>query len=84
MKQEDKGYPHFSEDRLSYIYRCVKCRAHIKKDLLECYRCDHIFTPNDVNNMIREYRDNYSKNWHHKIYFIVFMLLIVAFLASIN
>lgn len=56
-----KEYPYLCESRLSYIYRCVECGAFIKKGMQECYRCEHIFSKDDVDIMIKQYRKNYKK-----------------------
>ncbi|WP_033016896.1 hypothetical protein [Pseudoalteromonas sp. BSi20652] len=83
-KNKNSGYPYLSEDRLSYIYKCVKCKAHIKKGIVACYRCGYEFTRIDVDKMIREYKENYSKNWHVKIYFVLFVGAIIILLLGIN
>jgi hypothetical protein len=83
-RKEKAEYPYLSEDRLSYIYKCIHCGAYIKKGIKECYRCHHTFTERDVDIMIHQYRENDRKNWHHKLYFILFMLLILAMLFGFN
>jgi len=71
-------------DRLAYIYKCGKCRAHIKKGTRACYRCGYEFTEGDVAQMIAEYRANYSRNWHVKVYFVLFMIFVLVLLLGLN
>lgn len=84
MKNKGNGYPYLNIDRLTYIYKCVKCKAHIKKGIATCYRCGYEFTSSDIDKMITEYKENYSKNWHVKIYFVLFVGGIVLLLLNIN
>ncbi len=84
MNNKKNGYPYLSSDRLAYIYKCGKCSAHIKKGTKACYRCGYEFTEGDVAQMIAEYRANYSRNWHVKVYFVMFMIFVLVLLLGLN
>lgn len=84
MKNKNEGYPFLHDSRLRYKYKCISCGAYVKRGTKECYRCFHEFSPDDVNHMIEHYRSNYAQNWRHKIYFILFMLFVLALLGFIN
>jgi hypothetical protein len=34
--------------------------------------------------MIAEYRGNYSRNWHVKVYFVLFMIFVLVLLLGLN
>lgn len=84
MKRNKEEYPYLCEDRLKYIYKCVNCGAYVKKGTVECYRCNHKFSSSDVDTMVRHYEANYAKNWHHKVYFVLFMLFVLGLLYGLN
>ena len=79
-----KQYPYLNSDRLHYRYKCVCCGAYIKHGTRQCYRCDSWFSENDVTQMREHYRNNSKQNWHHIIYFVVFVAIAVGIFVSMR
>lgn len=83
LPQKDE-YPSLEEERALYVFKCPSCGAYVKKGALQCYRCDRVFSEQDVDTMIKGYRENRRKNWHLIIYFAGFFFGVLAFLILLR
>ncbi len=80
MKKRDPSFSFFALNSLCYKYKCVNCGAYIKKGDLECYRCGHEFSNDDVEKMISYYKVSSTGNGHHIIFFVLFMAFVLGIL----
>jgi len=84
MKKTDPNHSFYALNSLWHKYKCIKCGAYIEKGELSCYRCGHVFSASDVESMKGFYQKNKAENWHHLIYFVLFMLVFLGLIILVN